>query len=93
LVQVRTLLAQQDSQSSVGSGFVVSEDGLIVSNFHVVSQAALEPEAYRLRFVGADGRKGSLQILALDVRRDLSLLRAVDDAYWNRKRKRLSARA
>jgi serine protease Do len=80
LVQVRTLLAQQDSQSSVGSGFVVSEDGLIVSNFHVVSQAALEPEAYRLRFVGADGRKGALQILALDVRRDLSLLRAVDDA-------------
>jgi S1-C subfamily serine protease len=79
LVQVRTLLAQQDSQSSVGSGFVVSEDGLIVSNFHVVSQAALEPEGYRLRFVGADGRRGSLQILAIDVRRDLSLLRAVDD--------------
>lgn len=80
LVQVRTLLAQQDSQSSVGSGFVVSDDGLIVSNFHVVSQAALEPEGYRLRFVGADGRRGSLQILAIDVRRDLSLLRAVDEA-------------
>ncbi len=80
LVQVRTLLAQQDSQASVGSGFVVGEEGLIVSNFHVVSQAALEPDSYRLRFVGADGRKGSLQILALDVRRDLSLLRAVDEA-------------
>jgi serine protease Do len=80
LVQVRTLLAQQDSQASVGSGFVVSEDGLIVSNFHVVSQFALEPEGYRLRFTGADGRKGQLQLLALDVRHDLSLLRAVDEA-------------
>lgn len=80
LVQVRTLLAQQDSQSSVGSGFVVSEDGLIVSNYHVVSQAALEPAGYRLRFVGADGRKGALQLLAIDVRHDLSLLRAVDEA-------------
>ncbi|WP_374661939.1 serine protease [Inhella sp.] len=80
LVQVRTLLAQQDSQSSVGSGFVVSEDGLIVSNYHVVSQAALEPAGYRLRFVGADGRRGSLQLLAIDVRHDLSLLRAVDEA-------------
>lgn len=79
LVQVRTLLAGQDSQSSVGSGFVVDEQGLIVSNFHVVSQAALEPEGYRLRFVGADGRKGALQILALDLRHDLSLLRAVDE--------------
>jgi serine protease Do len=79
LLQVRTLLAQQDSQSSVGSGFVVSDDGLVLSNFHVVSQAALEPEGFRLRFVGADGRRGSLQILAIDVRHDLSLLRAVAD--------------
>ncbi|MBB5203433.1 S1-C subfamily serine protease [Inhella inkyongensis] len=79
LLQVRTLLAQQDSQASVGSGFAVSEDGLVMSNYHVVSQAALEPESYRLRFQTADGRQGSLQILAIDVRRDLSLLRAVDD--------------
>lgn len=79
LLQVRVLLAHQDSQASVGSGFVVSEDGLVLSNFHVVSQAALEPEGYRLRFVGADGRRGSLQILAIDVRHDLSLLRAVAD--------------
>ncbi|MFO1249955.1 serine protease [Inhella sp.] len=76
LLQVRTLLAQQDSQASVGSGFVVSEDGLIVSNYHVVSQAALEPESYRLRFQTADGKRGKLQILAIDVRRDLALLRA-----------------
>ncbi len=76
LVQVRTLLAQQDSQASVGSGFVVSTDGLIVTNYHVVSQAALEPKDFRLRFVGADGRQGRLQILAIDVRRDLALLRA-----------------
>jgi hypothetical protein len=79
LLQIRTLLAQQDSQASVGSGFVVSDDGLVLSNFHVVSQAALEPEGYRLRFVGADGRRGTLQLLAVDVRHDLSLLRAVSD--------------
>lgn len=79
LVQVRTLLAQQDSQASVGSGFVVSEDGLIISNYHVVSQAALEPKSFRLRFQTADGRTGRLELLAIDVRRDLSLLRAVPD--------------
>ncbi len=79
LLQVRTLLSQQDSQASVGSGFVVSEDGLVISNYHVVSQAALEPKTYRLRFQTADGRTGKLELLAIDVRRDLSLMRAVPD--------------
>ncbi|MBH9552346.1 S1 family peptidase [Inhella gelatinilytica] len=79
LVQVRTLLAQQDSQASVGSGFVVEASGLLVSNYHVVSQAALEPQRYRLRFKTADGRQGKLQIVAIDVRRDLALLRAVGE--------------
>jgi serine protease Do len=48
LVQVRTLLRGQGSQSSVGSGFFVGEGGLIVTNYHVVSQVALQPQRYRL---------------------------------------------
>ncbi len=75
LLQIRTLLQNQDSQASVGSGFVVSEQGHVISNYHVISQAALEPDRYRLRYASTDGRQGELELLDFDVRRDLALLR------------------
>jgi hypothetical protein len=78
LVQIRTVLKGQASQTSVGSGFVVTQDGLIVTNFHVVSEAALKPERHDLVYVTADGREAPLQILQLDVLHDLALLRAAD---------------
>ena len=43
LLQIRTVLKGRASQTSVGSGFVVSKDGHILTNFHVVSEMALEP--------------------------------------------------
>lgn len=77
LLQVRTLLKGQDSQASVGSGFVVSADGLIVTNYHVVSQVALQPERYRLVYTRVDGREGELQLLGFDAIHDLALVRAL----------------
>lgn len=80
LVQVRTLLKGQDSQASVGSGFFVSDDGLIVTNYHVVSQVALQPERYRLVYARVDGREGQLQLLGFDAVHDLALVRALPAA-------------
>jgi serine protease Do len=79
LLQIRTLLKNQDSQASVGSGFLVSDDGHVVTNYHVISQFALEPDSYRLRYATTDGLGGALELLDFDARRDLALLRAVDD--------------
>jgi serine protease Do len=75
LLQVRTLLRDQDSQASVGSGSLVGPGGLILTNYHVVSQVALEPQRYRLNFQMADGEKGALQLIAFDVVHDLALVR------------------
>src|SRR5512139_590869 len=75
LLQVRTLLKDQDSQASVGSGFVVDASGLAITNYHVVSQYALRPDRYRLAFTMAQGRTGSAELLAIDVIHDLALLR------------------
>ena len=80
LLQVRTLLKTQDSQSSVGSGFVVDDSGLLVTNYHVVSQYALQPDRHRLVYASVDGRQGALQLLAFDVLHDLALLKPVDPA-------------
>jgi serine protease Do len=75
LLQVRTLLRDQDSQASVGSGSLVGPDGLILTNYHVISQVALEPQRYRLNFQTVDGVTGALQLVAFDVVHDLALVR------------------
>jgi serine protease Do len=80
LLQVRTLLRAQDSQASVGSGFLVTAEGHLITNYHVVSQFALRPNQYRLVFATADGKQGALQLLDIDVVHDLALLKLVDPA-------------
>lgn len=75
LVQIRTLLRNSNTQASVGSGFFVSANGLIITNFHVASQLALEPERYRGVYVPVDGKEAEVELLAFDVRNDLALLR------------------
>jgi len=84
LLQIRTLLKTQDSQASVGSGFLVSEDGHVLTNYHVISQFALEPDRYRLRYATTEGQEGQLELLDFDARRDLALLRAAPGALQGR---------
>jgi len=80
LLQVRTLLKTQDSQNSVGSGFLVTPEGHLITNYHVVSSYALHPKNYRLVYATVDGKQGALQLLAFDVVHDLALLKPVDPA-------------
>jgi serine protease Do len=77
-VQIRTVLRGQASQTSVGSGFVVTREGHLITNFHVVSEAALKPDRHQLVLVTADGREAPLQILMLDVLHDLALVKVAD---------------
>ena len=74
LLQVRTILANASRQSSIGSGFLVSAAGLAVTNYHVVSQFAMEPAIYRLEYTGADGERGGLSLLAFDIANDLAVV-------------------
>jgi serine protease Do len=75
LLQIRTLVEAAGRQSSIGSGFLVSADGLAITNYHVVSQFALEPKTYRLEFARPDGTKGALALLAIDIANDLAVVR------------------
>ena len=74
ILQVRTLLQAAGRQSTIGSGFLVGADGLAVTNYHVVSQFALDPRTYRLEYLAPDGAKGPLKLLALDVAHDLAVV-------------------
>ncbi|MDR0275223.1 MAG: serine protease [Burkholderiaceae bacterium] len=75
LLQIRTLVEAAGRQSSVGSGFLVSADGLAITNYHVVSDYALEPKTYRLEFGRPDGTHGALKLLAIDIADDLAVVK------------------
>lgn len=75
LLQVRTLLKSTQKQASIGSGFIVDARGLAITNYHVVSQYALEPETYQLEYAAADGTSGALRLYAIDVVNDLAVVR------------------
>ena len=75
LLQIRTLVADAGRQTSIGSGFLVAPDGLAITNYHVVSQVALEPKTYRLEYMAADGSHGDVQVLGVDVPNDLAIVR------------------
>jgi serine protease Do len=74
LLQVRTILVNAARQSSIGSGFLVSAQGLAITNYHVVSQFAMDPATYRLEYTAADGGKGTLSLLAFDIANDLAVV-------------------
>ena len=55
--------------SSLGSGFVISEDGYIVTNNHVVENAS------DIRVTFTDGLKLEAELIAFDTETDLALLK------------------
>lgn len=75
LLQVRVLLRNGRSQSSIGSGFLIDASDLVVTNYHVISQIALEPDIYMGEYLDTQGQRGSLELLAVDVLRDLAVVR------------------
>lgn len=75
IYQIRVVSQNAGSKSSIGSGFQVSDDGLIVTNFHVVSEFINSPEHYHIEYATHDGSTGQLELLDFDIISDLALLR------------------
>ena len=75
VVQIRVLDASSGSQSAVGSGFVVSTAGDVVTNYHVVSPLIHKPERYRAEIVHSDDHRSPLTLLDFDAIHDVALVR------------------
>ena len=92
LLQVRVLLNSANEQSALGSGFVVRDQGAkdttgatwVLTNYHVISSLAIDPDKSRIELRGTNGRTAKAQLMALDVIHDLALLRVEPDqgAAW-----------
>jgi len=77
--QIRVIDAASGDKAAIGSGFTVTADGHIATNFHVVADYVHEPEKYRLEYLARDERTGPLTLRAVDVVHDLAILQAVID--------------
>ncbi|MBQ5948029.1 serine protease [Massilia sp. ST3] len=75
LLQIRMLLKNGRTQSTVGSGFLVGTNNLAVTNYHVVSQMALDPDVYTAEYIDTDGNTGPVELMAVDVLHDLAVVR------------------
>ena len=73
--QIRVISPKAGSKSSIGSGFQISSDGLIVTNYHVISSFVQAPEKHKIEYQSHTGQKGALTLLDFDVIHDLAVLR------------------
>ncbi|WP_342751423.1 serine protease [Bowmanella denitrificans] len=74
LFQIRMIEVESGNKSSIGSGFQVSADGLIVTNYHVISDSVFYPKKYRIEYLTHEGETGTLKLLHIDVVNDLALV-------------------
>lgn len=74
---VVTIAASSDSAGGTGSGVVLSEDGYVVTNTHVVTLdgATADPQ---LRVTASDGRIYSATVVGLDPIYDLAVIKLED---------------
>lgn len=75
LCQVRVIEIISGKKAAIGSGFCVSTNGDLATNYHVVHQAILYPNLYRIECEGSDGETIPLRILDVDVVHDLAVVR------------------
>jgi S1-C subfamily serine protease len=75
LLQIRVLVRSGRTQASVGSGFLVGNTDLVVTNYHVMAQVALEPKTYIAEYIDTAHQTGTVELLAVDAIHDLAIVR------------------
>ena len=76
VAQIKGFFGTNTAQAFHGTGFAVGPNGALLTNYHVIAQQVFYPEKYRLEYRTPDGATGKIVVLAVDVRRDLAVVRA-----------------
>lgn len=80
VIQIKGFFGSNTAQAFHGTGFAVVEDGVFMTNYHVVAQQVQFPDKYRLEYRTPEGKTGNITVLAIDVRHDLAVVRAAGHA-------------
>lgn len=76
VVQIRILNRASASRASLGTGFFVDRAGLVLTNYHVVSDVVQHPKKYAIEMTSAGAVPVELELLNVDVVHDLAVLQA-----------------
>jgi S1-C subfamily serine protease len=76
VIQIKGFFGTNTAEAFHGTGFAVARGGVFITNWHVVSDAVLHPEKYRLEYRTSRGATGRLTVRAIDIRHDLALVDA-----------------
>jgi S1-C subfamily serine protease len=72
---VVTVQAISDSEGAQGSGVVVDGRGYVVTNNHVISEAATSPDKFKLTVIFNDGKEAPANLVGRDPDTDLAVLK------------------
>ncbi|WP_197381969.1 serine protease HtrA [Mycolicibacterium mengxianglii] len=72
---VVTIEAKSDEAGSQGSGVVIDGRGYIVTNNHVISEAATNPSKWKMSVVFNDGKSVPANLVGRDPKTDLAVLK------------------
>ena len=75
LYQIKLIDKASGEKSSIGSGFQISSDGIIATNYHVISSYARHPEKYRIEYLDYQGKTAEVDLISVDVINDLALIK------------------
>ena len=75
LYQIKLIDKASGEKSSIGSGFQISSDGIIATNYHVISSYARNPEKYRIEYLDHQGNMAEVELVSVDVINDLALVK------------------
>lgn len=75
IFQVRVIEKISGKKTSIGSAFLVSSDGLIATNFHVIADVVHESKLYNLELVNSEDIVKPVSIENFDIIHDLAILK------------------
>jgi len=75
ILKIQIIETSSNAKRTIGTGFFVSADGLMMTNYHVISDRVQEPRDHRVEIVEADGSARAVEVIAIDVVHDLAILR------------------